>query len=500
MEHTEIDLIEASADAFLYELREKTYNHYAGFSKTYDLEKVYQSHKDLLSRKGIDRVLKVYRNTGNRRAQYLSKFMVDSYLSEGVKKIDAEISEAESAGTLNFKGEKVRYRSILGKLFNTDNTVERHMLDAHRRQFSGRFNGKRLKRIKSLNEHSISLGYDGYTDLCEELKDIQLSVYQDECLLFLKNTKDRYVEELSYYARKNDLSPNHLERSDLFLIARAGQYDPIFKGETLLENMASTLHNLGIDMHQQERIHIDTEEREGKAARPFCIAVEAPGDVRMVIRKSGGREDYIKFFHEMGHAQHWAHVDDSLPFTFKHLGDYGVTEGYAFLFQSLISNPLWIENHTGMVNRDERDAYIRLSDFLNLYLMRRYATKLVYEYELFENKAPENMGQRYADLFTDHMGITYWPEDYLSDVDAGFYTVNYLRAWMMEYHLTHHLEEKIGRNWFMCPDAGTLLAGLWRKGQTDDVDEIIRSLNRGSPRFSELSADFRSGSPASRTR
>src|SRR4029077_2205335 len=99
-----------------------------------------------------------------------------------------------------------------------------------------------------------------------------------------------------------------------------------FSEERLLPSFGETMDGLGLGLEQQPNIILDTEERPTKTPRAYCAPVRIPGEVYLVVPKVGGREDFAALFHEGGHAQHFAHMDPSLPVEFRHLGDNSVTE------------------------------------------------------------------------------------------------------------------------------------------------------------------------------
>ena len=63
-----------------------------------------------------------------------------------------------------------------------------------------------------------------------------------------------------------------------------------------------------------------------------------PGRVVLVIYPQGGQDDYRALFHEAGHTEHFANTSPELPAEHRLLGDNGVTEGFAFLFEHLLSD------------------------------------------------------------------------------------------------------------------------------------------------------------------
>jgi hypothetical protein len=467
--------METLAQRFLYELREKTYLHFSGKSREYDLAGIYKKYKNLFAEATIDSILKVYDKNRNRKTKYLVKFILEGHIGQAVNEIDEEITKAEASGVIIYKKEKIPYRAILGKLFNTNGSDERHELDRLRREFIDQFNDMRRTRIGIVNDKAKSFGYRNYADLCEEFKEVRMDELHEECKNFSEETSSKYHKELSYYLERSGIEGEAVERSDMFFLARASDFDALFPSSKLLPAMEKTLLDFGIDLQEQKNILLDIEDQPSKAARPFCIAVDTPNDVRLVFRVRGGHEDFANLFHEMGHAQHFAHIDDSQPFAFKCLGDYAVTEGFAFLFQSLVSNPRWIRRHLESEAKMNKE-YIKLADFLKLYLMRRYAAKLMYEYELFSKGMTEATASDYASIFSKYLGVRYWPEDYIVDIDVSFYCLNYIRAWTLEHQLKKQLENEFGKGWMFSKGAGDLLKTLWRNGQEHNADELCKRI------------------------
>jgi hypothetical protein len=77
---------------------------------------------------------------------------------------------------------------------------------------------------------------------------------------------------------------------------------------------------------------------------------------------------------------------------------------------------------------------------------------------------------------TASLGVRYSAEDYLSDVDDGFYCARYLRAWILEAQVRHHLEQKFSNRWFESREAGAHLRSLWSRGQSHSAGELARRL------------------------
>ena len=86
------------------------------------------------------------------------------------------------------------------------------------------------------------------------------------------------------------------------------------------------------------------------------------------------------------------------------------------------------------------------------------------------------MKKRYVEILGDALKIDIAADNYLSDIDPGFYVNAYLRAWAFEAQLRSYLREKFGNAWFASRDAGSLLQELWGEGQRMNADEMLKEV------------------------
>ena len=86
------------------------------------------------------------------------------------------------------------------------------------------------------------------------------------------------------------------------------------------------------------------------------------------------------------------------------------------------------------------------------------------------------MSDRYADGYSERLtaatGIHYRPSAYLSDMDAGFYSADYLRAWIRSAQLREHLVQEVGEDWWRRPETGERLRALFAEGTKPSSEEI----------------------------
>jgi hypothetical protein len=213
------------------------------------------------------------------------------------------------------------------------------------------------------------------------------------------------------------------------------------------------------------------------------VPVRVPDEVYLVLRPRGGHADYRTFWHELGHAMHFAGVDPALPFAARWVGDNSVTEGFAMLWDHLTIHPAWLSRYAGLSRTDARTLAFELA-VGELYMVRRYAAKLCYELELHRDRVRD--GAAYAERLTEATGFRYPESDYLLDVDPGFYAARYLRAWQLEAALAHTLVERYDAEWYRNPRAGAFVLHLMARGQAEPADQLARDAAGAELRFDPI--------------
>jgi oligoendopeptidase F len=330
-----------------------------------------------------------------------------------------------------------------------------------------------LTVAETRRETTKQLGAPTYTDLYRRFG-FELDALARQCERFLADTEDVFVDALDRLFRERvGISTQDAERWDIARVFRAPGWDHGFPADAMLPALEATLAGLGVDLRAQANVELDLESRPKKSPRAFCAPIEVPGRVVLVIQPMGGADDWRALFHEAGHTEHYAHTSAHLSVEARRLGDAAVTEGWAMLLELLVNEPRWLER---------RLDFGRAADFaaeasaVQLYFVRRYAAKLLYELELHGDGDIDAMPSRYVEYMREATKVEYWSGDFLADVDPGFYASGYLRAWALEAQLRSFLRQEFGTDWFAQPGAGALLRELWYEGEGMTADEIVREV------------------------
>lgn len=467
---SDLDAYRAEADRFVAALDEEYYRHYAGLKEEFELGPIYERHADLFSLDACRR-LGAAAAAGRPGDVELWRFACEGYIGERIRAASEEIAGLEATLTANVDGEQVGFRMLRPAIANEPARERRARLEEARNDLVEEHLQPRHLRIAELaREGANELGAASYRGLYEGFG-FPLEPLARQCEGFLAATEDLYVAALDGLLRRRvGVGLDEAERFDVPRLFRATEWDAGFPAAEMVPALEGTLAGLGIDLRAQENVELDLEPRPKKTPRAFCAPIEVPERVVLVIQPIGGPDDWHALFHEAGHMEHYAHTSADLPVEAKRLGDNAVTEGWAMLLELTVNDPLWLERRLDF-GRPREFAAEGAAGLL--YLVRRYAAKLLYELELHGGGPLEGMRDLYVERIADALKVTPHPCDFLADVDAGFYSSSYLRAWAFEARLRGFLREEYGRAWFTRREAGSLLRELWSEGQRLRADELL---------------------------
>jgi hypothetical protein len=458
MASVDISRLRKDVEPFQSELMEEFYSNYAGLKDEMSTVGIYERYGHLFSEDAIAEVARTIEDTGegedSRWLKYLRTFATMGYVDNAVKVLTDKAQTFESQAEVEVSGERIPYRFVPVKLRNEPDARKRKELFDAKLRVTDEFNKILLERMATAHDLSAVLDFKNYRDMCSSLKGIDYLALEGQMDELVKRTDSLYTRSIPF-------------------AFRGEEFDPLFAKDNLVDKFFSTLKGMGLDPESYDNIHVDLEDRPKKTPRAFCAPVKVPGDVRLVIRPTGGWRDYDAFFHEGGHAWHFGSTKANLPPEYRYLGDNSVTEAFAFLFNYLPSNPLWLKEVLGMKDPTE---YVRFTLVNKLMFLRRYSSKLTYELKLHSSKVSGEFEGVYRTCLQKALKFRHTEKHYLEDVDDAFYCAEYLRAWILEGQIRAALEEQFGEDWFMKEKAGSFLKELWSYGQKFTADELVKTI------------------------
>jgi hypothetical protein len=399
--------------------------------------------------------------------------LVSSELAEQ----DDALENAILAAHVMYRGEEMSLRSAQARLAVIDSYADRAELGELERTESARLNPDRLALIGAYEQREAEVsGEPDPVARSEEEKAISLYELErvlvaasDETTAPWEQLRERWLDRLLGPEREDQPTNAHVA-----YLRRLSPFESTYSKERSVEICLASVQALGFDMTAIPNIHLDLEDRPQKNPRACVIASDPPNVVHLITRAQGGLADYQAFMHEAGHALHYAGVDPRLPYTFRRISrDHALTEIYSYIFEAVTREPEWHALHFGLSDA-EAEQNAEATRFLEALLYRRYTAKLRYELGFWANFAEEGgMSPRdYATGLTEAVGIRYDPRGYLADMDGGFYSADYLRAWIRSAQLREYLIGKVGADWWRSPETGDLLRDLFAEGTKPTSEEI----------------------------
>ncbi|HEY4975894.1 MAG TPA: hypothetical protein VII05_00905 [Gaiellaceae bacterium] len=417
--------------------------------------------------------------------------------------VGAELAEREDAlenellaARVSWKDEEMPLRTAQARLALLDGYGERDELGERQADVSAGFNAKSLELITAAEALEADLsGQPDPIGRSEEEKGIslhQLAGALTEASARLdarwSELRERWFDRL-LGAGRDDIPRQHQMAYMRRLSPLAGTYTR----ERATEICLDTLAQLGFDLSAMPNIHLDLDDRPQKSPRACVIASRPPEIVHLITRAQGGLHDYEAFLHEAGHALHYGGCDPALPYAFRSLSrDHALTEIYSYITAKIVNEAGWHEHYFSLseeVARENAEAGL----FLEILLFRRYVAKLQFELEFWQRFASDGGTEKgYAERQEKATGVRYRPDWFLSDMDSGFYSADYLRAWIRSAQLRATLLNEVGEEWWRSEKTGEFLRSLFREGTRPSNEEIAARLGFEpldcEPLLSELGA------------
>ena len=379
-----------------------------------------------------------------------------------------ELENAILAHRVAFRGEIMPLRSAQARLAVLDGYTEREELGRLAGDASALFNDRRLALLEKGEALEAELSGDpDPVRRSAELKGIDLRELA-QALADASRGQDSSWAELRARWVERLLGGEREEQPSSYHIAYLRRLSPLvgtYTKERSVPVCLETLSRLGFDLAGDPRIRLDLDDRPQKNPRACVIAYDPPKVVHLITRAQGGLHDYQALLHEAGHALHYAGCDPGLPYAFRKLSrDHALTEIYSFLLESVTREAGWHAEHFGL-SAVEAEEHAEATRFLEALLFRRYAAKLDYELRVWSDFAhAADYAPVYSETLRAAVGFRYRADGYLADMDDGFYSADYLRAWIRTAQLRTHLRTAIGEGWWERPETGELLRELFREG------------------------------------
>jgi hypothetical protein len=474
---------EEQLQRYLYERSEEGRAVRVGEKEVSEQAAIVARYADLFSRDQLEAFRREEEATDGEQREWLyrlRKTCESGLVAAELAEKDDELENAILAARVTFKGEELPLRSAVAQLAVLPDYHDRDELGELHREKSAEFNTARLELLRAYEELEADLTEEP-DPVARSEEEKQISLLELESVLraaseriesvFLE-LRETWFERLLGSERDPQPSSAHMG-----YIRRLSPLDATYTKERATEVCLSTLAALGFDLAADRNIRLDLDDRPQKSPRACVIASDPPRVVHLITRAQGGLHDYQAFMHEAGHALHYAGVDPNLPYTFRRLSrDHALTEIYSYICEAITREPGWHSEHFGL-SEEEARTNAQATVFLEALLFRRYTAKLQFELDFWSDfEQAGTASDDYAKRLTAATGVRYPRDGHLADMDAGFYSADYLRAWIRHAQLRAYLIDQVGEDWWRSKRTGEILRALFAEGTKPSSEEIAARL------------------------
>lgn len=464
---------------YLFERSEEGRAVRVGEKETSEQAEIVARYADLFTRGQLGALLEAERAAeGDAREQLyrLRKVCEGGIVSAELVEREDALENAELAARLAFRGEELPLRAAQARLALLHEYRDREELGVLFADLNATFNDERVELLRAAEDLSADLsGEPDPVARNEEEKGISLRELSDALGAAAEAAEEAYVRmRETWFGRllgeERDEQPwsHHMA-----YVRRLSPLEATYTKERATDVCLATLDQLGFDLAADPNIRPDLDDRPQKSPRACVIASDPPTVVHLITRAQGGLHDYQAFLHEAGHALHYAGCDPGLPYTFRRLSrDHALTEIYSYIVEAISREPGWHALHFGLSD-GEAAQNAEATTFLEALLYRRYSAKLDFELDFWGRFADDGgTPAGYAERLTAATGVCYRPDGFLSDMDAGFYSADYLRAWIRSAQLRARLIADVGADWWRSRETGERLRALFREGTKPTSEEV----------------------------
>jgi hypothetical protein len=488
---------EQQLQRYLYERSEEGRAVWVGVKDVSEQAAIVARYADLFSREQLGALAEAEEaapGDDRERLQRLRKACEGGIVvAELAERYDA-LENAQLAAHVSFRGEELPLRAAQARLAVLDSYRDRAELGELHAERSAEFNDDRLELLRTHEALEADLS-EQPDPVARNEDEKQISLRELERVLALASRestdawlplRERWLDRLLGPEREDEPASDHMA-----YLRRLSPLESVYTRERSVEVCTATVAALGLPLDEQPNIQLDLEDRPQKVPRACVIASDPPRVVHLITRAQGGLHDYAAFLHEAGHALHYAGCDPALPYAFRRLSrDHALTEIYSYILEAVTREPGWHAEHFGLSGAQAAEN-AEATSFLEALLFRRYTAKLQFELVFWSRFADDGgTPDGYAERLTAATGVRYRPSAYLSDMDAGFYSADYLRAWIRAAQLRRHLVDEVGEDWWRRPETGERLRALFAEGTRPSSEEIAARIGFDSLETGPLVAEL----------
>ncbi|HVE84755.1 MAG TPA: chromosome segregation protein SMC [Myxococcales bacterium] len=474
----EVQKLAAEAEALLKAQNEQIWATWTSGQKP-ELAASYQAHPALFTPESIHQIERLRQHARDpaeiRALTSLLSHFAGEYLAAQLSELTDAVSNLETSATFTASGKEYPYRDLDKLLASERSGTRRRALYQGATAAVQRLSATVRRREEKKAELVAALGYPSYEAYGAELRQVdpaQLALLAEQVLAI---TEPAYLQVLDRMAPLELEVPRaQVRRCDFPRLFRAPAVDGRFPAADLLPRAELTVEGMGLKLSGLSNLRVDALDVAGKPSRALAIGVEIPSDVRLSVRPVAGLRAQAALLGEVGRALHLAFTRPSMRFELRALGPGSASAAYAFLFEDLVEDPIWLEEHAGF-SGDALDRLLSTQAAILLQRIRVTAGRILYELQL-RRRGLQDARELYAPIMSRAYGVPFGPDDEeraLADLEDFYASADDFLAWFLAGQIQAQMKARYGPAWWHNPAAAAFLEALWGRGQSVTAREVV---------------------------
>jgi hypothetical protein len=470
--------LSAEAEALLKAQNEQIWTTWTAGQKP-QIAASYQGHAALFTPEHIRQIEKLRQRTKDpveiRALTSLLSHFVGEYLAAQLAELTDAVSNLEGSITFTVQGKEYAYRELDRLLAAERSAPRRRALWEGATAAVQRLSATVRRREERKAELLAGLGYPSHEAYGAELRQVdpgQLALLAEQVLATTEPAYQQVLERMS--SLEVELPRQQLRRCDFPRTFRTPAVDARFPAAELLPRAELTVEGMGLKLSGLRNVKVDAVDTPGKAARALAVGVDIPEDVRLSVKPVAGVRAQAALMGEVGRALHLAFTKPGMRFELRALGDGSAGAAYAFLFEDLVEDPIWLEEHAGF-SGDALDRYLSTQAAILLQRIRVTAGRILYELQL-RRRGLQDAQELYGPIMSRAYGVPFGPDDEaraLVDLEDFYQSADDFLAWFLAGQIQAQMKARYGPAWWHNPAAAAFLEALWGRGQSVTAREVV---------------------------
>lgn len=339
-------------------------------------------------------------------------------------------------------------------------------------------------RWRSIAELEKQSDYESFYAFTKNIDSVMLV---ESARMLLSNTETSYFDSLSRYCEDAGIVVDDLCTTDVPRLINGQRWTECFPAAALESTLRSVSAKFFSPLDALPGLEMDLDHRPRKSSRAFAAAINAPHSLVLGINPVGGWRDFEAALHELGHIHHFALTDASLPWELRNVVDDAVGEAHAYLIARLIRTPSALMAFMNVPRREAME-FADYARFVELYMVRRYAARVIFEIDFHAAHADHKRQaiEQAAVAYREATGVSTTGGQLLAELDTGLYALQYFNAWLLCGSLTAYFKSQWGHSWWENHSAVEVLRRMWREASATDSERLLTEAGVISNNFNDM--------------